>query len=38
VLFEKITVSAGIRGCQLLVETEKLVPFIEAEVCDLTKE
>lgn len=38
VLFEKITVSAGIRGCQLLVETEKLVPFIEADVCDLTKE
>lgn len=38
ILFDKITVSAGVRGCQLLLETEKLVPFIEATVCDLTKE
>ena len=35
-LFEKITISAGIRGCQLLVNTEELVSFIEAEVCDIT--
>lgn len=38
ILFDKITVSAGVRGCQLLLETEKLVPFIDATVCDLTKE
>ncbi len=38
ILFDKITVSAGVRGCQLLLETEKLVPFIEATVCDLTKD
>ena len=38
IIFDKITVSAGVRGCQLLIETEKLVPFIEAQVCDLTKE
>lgn len=35
-LYEKITVSAGIRGCQLEIETEKLVPFLQATVCDLT--
>ncbi len=35
-LFDKITVSAGIRGCQLLVETTKLVDFVGGIVCDLT--
>ena len=37
-LFDRITVSAGIRGCQLEVETQRLVPFLAAEVCDLTAE
>lgn len=34
---EEITISAGIKGCQLLVNREELVRFTEAEVCDLTK-
>lgn len=35
---DKITVSAGIKGCQLLVEREKLTEFVEAKICDLTAE
>lgn len=34
---EKITISAGIKGCQLLISVEKLVPFIEAVECDIVK-
>lgn len=37
-LFDRITVSAGIRGCQLEVETQRLIPFLDADVCDLTSE
>ncbi|MBE6623904.1 MAG: Cys-tRNA(Pro) deacylase [Ruminococcaceae bacterium] len=37
-LFDKITVSAGVRGCQLLLETQKLVEYIGAVVCNITKE
>jgi Cys-tRNA(Pro)/Cys-tRNA(Cys) deacylase len=37
ILFDKITVSGGVRGCILLLEREKLVEFVEAELCDLTK-
>ena len=33
---EKITVSAGIKGCQLLVDTKELVSFTEAKLVDLT--
>jgi len=36
--FEKITVSAGIKGCQLLVNTEQIVQQVSATVCDLTVE
>ena len=36
ILFDKITVSAGVRGCQLVLEREKLTDFIKAELCDLT--
>ena len=32
---EKITVSAGTRGCQLLVNTETLIDFTRATLCDL---
>lgn len=32
---EKITVSAGVRGCQLLINTEILTKFINAEYKDL---
>ncbi len=33
--FEKITVSAGVRGCQLLINTKTLKDFICAEFKDL---
>lgn len=36
ILFDEITVSAGIRGCQLLVERKKLIEYLEATLCDLT--
>ena len=38
ILFDSITISAGIRGCQLLVNTEKLVSFLEGKLCPLTME
>ena len=31
--FEKITVSAGIRGAQLLVTVDELVKFVDAKLC-----
>lgn len=34
---EKITVSAGIKGCQLLISVDSLVSFIEAKECDIVK-
>ena len=36
VLFDEITVSAGIRGCQLCVPREALVQYIDATLCDIT--
>ena len=36
VLFDEITISAGVRGCQLLVEREKLLNFLDATLCELT--
>lgn len=33
---EKITVSAGMKGCQLLVTTGELTEFVDAKICDLT--
>lgn len=36
--FEKITVSAGIKGCQLLVNVAELVNFTQAKLCELTAE
>lgn len=35
-IFDQITVSAGVRGCQLLLDPEKLVTFLDAKPCDLT--
>ncbi len=32
---EKITVSAGVRGCQLLIETQKLIDYTKATTCFL---
>ena len=34
-LAERITVSAGVRGCQLFLEPQKLIDFTGAVVCDL---
>lgn len=36
ILFDEITVSAGIRGCQLCIPREKLIEFIDAVLCDVT--
>ena len=35
-LFDKITVSAGVRGCQLLVETDALINVASMTPADLT--
>ena len=35
--FERITVSSGTRGAQLLLSREALVRFVEAKVADLTE-
>ncbi len=35
-LFDRITVSAGVRGCQLFLNPAELVDFLGADVCDLT--
>lgn len=34
--FEKITVSAGVRGAQLLLNVDELVKFVEAKICQIT--
>ena len=36
ILFDNITVSAGVRGCQLMIDRKKLIEFIEAKLCELT--
>lgn len=38
IVFDEITVSAGVRGCQLLINTEKLVEFVGGIECPLTME
>ncbi len=35
-LFDEITVSAGVRGCQLLLKPTELIGLVDAVVCDLT--
>lgn len=37
ILFDEITISAGIRGCQLYVNREKIVEYIDAKLLDLTE-
>lgn len=34
-LQDKISISAGVRGCQLIVNPNEIVGFLQAEVCDL---
>ncbi len=36
--YPSITVSAGIRGCQLLLDPALLIPFVSATECDLIAE
>ena len=36
--FEKITVSAGVRGCQLLLNTDDITKFTNAKIYSLTME
>ena len=36
ILYDKITVSAGIKGCQLMLSQSELIDFIGATVADLT--
>ena len=33
---EQITVSAGVRGIQLLINREELVSFVKAKICEIT--
>ena len=33
---DKLTVSAGVRGMQLVVSREKIIEFTEAEIFDIT--
>ena len=37
ILYEKITVSAGMRGCQLLLNRAELLEFTKANVVDIIK-
>lgn len=37
ILFDEIAVSAGVRGCQLLIDREKLVEYVEASLADITE-
>jgi len=37
ILYDFITVSAGVRGCQLMINTEKLIDFIDGKLCDITE-
>lgn len=34
-LFDKITISAGVRGCQLYLSSKELIEFTQATVCDI---
>lgn len=36
ILYDKITVSAGVKGCQLMLSSEEIVKFTEATVADVT--
>ncbi len=36
VLFDEITVSAGVRGCQVIINPEHLIGYIGAELYELT--
>lgn len=35
ILFDEIVISAGVRGCQLVVNREQILEYLEAELADL---
>lgn len=37
ILFDEITISAGIRGCQLCIARDMLIEYIEATLCDIAE-
>jgi Cys-tRNA(Pro)/Cys-tRNA(Cys) deacylase len=37
ILFDEITVSAGVRGCQLCIPRGQLVEYIDAALCDIAE-
>jgi Cys-tRNA(Pro)/Cys-tRNA(Cys) deacylase len=37
ILYDEISISAGVRGCQIVVNPEVLAMFIEGEFCELIK-
>lgn len=37
ILFDEITVSAGVKGCQLCIPRKDLVEYIDANLCDIAK-
>jgi Cys-tRNA(Pro)/Cys-tRNA(Cys) deacylase len=37
ILFDEITVSAGVRGCQLCIHRDQLIGYIEASLCDIAE-
>ena len=36
--FEKITVSGGMKGAQLLLSPAELIPFVDAKICEVTRD
>ncbi len=37
-IFEKITVSGGMKGAQLLLSPKELVPFVGGKICEVTRD
>lgn len=37
ILYDEITISAGIRGCQLCIPRDLLVEYIEAKLCEIAE-
>lgn len=38
ILFDEISISAGQRGCQIIINPEDLASYVEAELLPLTKD
>lgn len=36
-LYEEISISAGMRGCQMILSPQNLIDFTEATICDIVK-